>query len=288
MTEEKSLLDIAKAHMSGDSPASSEEAQSGVPMRPPNMAPDNNLKESNDLNKILEGLLSKVKDKKDWVSVKLPTMGYLNPESDGTVEIRPFTFEDEKILRSVMGINDGVEAIASLLSRCVRGIDYLTLSLIDKAYILFKLREISYGNTYPVEATCRQCGDVNDLTIELDKIPVMYAKKEIEDPRPIKLPDSEVTAYLRFPRTKDEELLADVRSLTENLWRFVAKIEEHEDRSIIQRFISKTTAKDIAVIRQGLFDQDLGLQTSVRYNCRKCGADETVDLPLNENFFSVS
>ena len=74
----------------------------------------------------------------------------------------------------------------------------------------------------------------------------------------------------------------------DNLWRFVAKVEDHEERAIIQQFIAKTTAKDVTVIRQALFDQNIGLQTNVRFKCRKCGADEVVDLPMNENFFSVS
>ena len=284
MTEEKSLLDLATSHISQEQ--QNAEQEGSVPKRP-DMA-SNQHKNSDEIKNVLESLLAKANLKKGWVRVKIPTMGYLNPECDGTVEIRSFTFEDEKRLRSVMGLQEGVDVITDLMKSCVKGIEYSALSLIDKAYILFKLRELSYGNDYTVEASCRHCGDVNELTVELDKIPVNYANSPMEDPKAVNLPDSEVVAYLKYPRVKDETVLSELQTLMDNLWRFVAKVEEHTERAIIQQFISKTTAKDVTVIRQALFDQKIGLQTNVRFKCRKCGADEVVDLPMNENFFSVN
>jgi hypothetical protein len=281
MPEEKSLLDLANKHLkdakeSMDAP--------NVPQRPAS----NQRQESNDIKETLESLLSKVNEKTGWVDVELPSKGYLNENCDGTVQLKPFTFEDEKTLRSVMGISDGVAAIATLMQRCTKGVPYEELSLVDKSFILFKLREMSYGSAYPIQATCGQCTESNELTVNLAEIPVEYAKGPIEDPKAVFLPDSEVTIFVTHPRTRHEALLEDFKRLTDNLWKFVDNVEGHTDRGIIQQFIAKTTAKDIAVLRQGIFDTDLGLQTKVHYICAKCGSDEVVELPLNENFFVVN
>lgn len=283
MTEEKSLIDLAKTHISGPQ----ENAEEGdVPKRP--RPASNQVKESNEIKDALNKLLAKANEKKGWVSIDLPSKGYLNPGCDGTIKIRPFTFEDEKILRSVINLREGTAAIKELVERCTDGIVYREMALVDKAYILFKLREISYGNLYPINAPCTSCGDVNELTIELDKLPVEYATEEIEDPKPVKLPDSEVTAYVKYPRAHHESLLENLRDLTDNLWRFVDSIEEYSDRGIVQQFIGKTTAKDVALLRSSIFNTELGLQTEVRFRCSTCSSDEVIDLPMNENFFSVN
>ena len=62
----------------------------------------------------------------------------------------------------------------------------------------------------------------------------------------------------------------------------VRSIEDTTDET------TKTTAKDITALRQAIFGDKIGLNSNVRFRCKECGADESMVLPMNENFFSVS
>ena len=276
---EKSIIDLARGP--GAQKESAPEVAPRPQMRRDEAAGASNIKDA------ISQLLKKVESKKGWVSITLPSRGVFN-EGIKEVKIRPFTYEDERILRSVTRVNEGIKAVSTLMERCIEGISYSDLSLYDKHYLLFKLREISYGNEYPVGIECQHCGEENSLAIELDQLKVDYANEGMEYPTPVVLPDSEVTAYINCPRAKDEGLLNNPAALTDSLWKFIERIESHSDRGIIQGFLTKTTAKDIAVVRQSIFSRKIGLQTDVRFICKHCNADEVMNLPINENFFSVS
>jgi hypothetical protein len=276
---EKTIIDLARERNipKGDEPKTAPR---------PQMRRDQES-EASDIKDAISDLLKKVESKKGWSTIELPTRGVFN-NGIKEVRIRPFTYEDERILRSVTKVNDGVRAVSTLMERCVEGIPYEELSLYDKQFLLFKLREISYGNEYPVEIECRSCGEENSLAVELDKLGVNYVDPDLEHPTPVFLPDSEVTAYVKCPRAKDEAILSNPAALTDALWKFVEKIETYNDRGVIQGFLTKTTAKDITKLRQSIFSQGIGLNLDVRFVCKHCGADELLTLPINESFFSVS
>lgn len=278
MTEEKTILDLAKSNMAApdtrDTPAQ-------VPA-------SNQISEDNSVSKALDDLLSKVTAKGGWIPVKLPSLGKYNEGVGDTIEIKPFNFEDEKILRSVTSITDIKSAITTLFHRCTKGIPYPEMSLVDKGYILYKLREISYGNEYPIEAECASCQEKNELVVELDKLGTTYVENDAGPEISVTLPDSEVEAVIRVPRTADDVYLENPALIMDNLWRFVVRLGKYDERTVIQNFLSKTSARDAAVIRETAFGSGVGLDSKVRFKCIRCGNDQSADLPLNENFFSVS
>jgi len=279
MSEEKTILDLAKAGA-----AQQEASNPGSPQVPVS----NQRQEDSSVSDALSELLSKVESKGAWVPVKLPSLGKYNEGLGDTIELRPFNFEDEKILRSVKNMTDIKNAVTTLFNRCTRGIPYPQMSLVDKSYLLFKLREISYGAEYPIEAECQSCQTKNELTIELDKLGTNYASDDASAEMTIMLPDSEVEASIRIPRTVDEPLLDNPAALMDNLWRFVTRVGTHTERIIIQNFITKTSARDVAVIRESIFGDKAGLETKVMFRCLQCDSEQITELPLNENFFSVN
>lgn len=282
MSENKSIIDLAQE--AGRAPMMPQD----TPPQERNQAPIvNSNQEDTSIRDTLSSLLSKVEEKTAWMSVDLPTAGVFT-DGIASVEIRPFTFEDEKILRSIKKVTDGSRIINSLIERCTRNLDFNNLSLIDKNFILFKLRELSYGSEYNIEAECGSCGTSNSLTVELDKLPVKYANIQASKNTKIMLPDSEVEIEYIFPTANDEKYLDNTDHLMDNLWRFVKSIQGHTERMIIQGFISKTTGKDVTVLRNAIFNNDYGLQTKVNFICTACGTDSVIDLPINESFFDVS
>jgi len=285
MSENKSIIDLAQE--AGNAPKAQQEApvQESAPRT--QAPPANSSQEDTSMRDTLASLLSKVEEKTAWVSVDLPTAGVFT-NGIASVEVRPFTFEDEKILRSIKKASDGSKIINTLINRCTKDLDFNELSLVDKNFILFKLRELSYGSDYKIEAECVPCGTSNELTVELDKLPVTYASLDSRNNTKLMLPDSEVEIDYIMPTANDEKFINNTDHLMDNLWRFVRSVGGHTERMIIQGFISKTTGKDVTVLRNAIFNNDYGLQTKVNFVCNSCGSDSVIDLPINESFFDVS
>ena len=288
--EEKSIIDLASSkaqHPKRDNLAGEGES---TPQRP-SPASDASLQGSNkskEMQEVMDSLLENVTGKTGWVSVQLPSNGVLKDYNSDTVEVRPFTYEDERNLRSISQGGDAMAAMSALIKGCVRGVDPENLVIQDSTYVFFKLRALSYGNTYPIVGDCVSCGAKNELVVELDKLVNTPLDPNFEEPFPVVLPDSGKTAYIKLPRAKHESFLESAGKITENLWRFVDKIEEHSDRMIIQTFIKKTTVRDIDTLRTAILKSDFGLDTNVHFVCSQCGEHSQVILPLTQDFFSAS
>jgi len=289
MTEEKTIIDLAKEfNETGDT------LPLGVVPEKPTGPPNDDIKEGDtaglsagSVPDILRGLLKNVEEKTAWVKVDLPSLG-LAYQGVGAVEIRAFTFKEEKLLRSIIKVSDGKDVIRKMFTNCVRGVSYDALTVPDKNFLLFKLREISYGNDYPVILKCENCGTDNRMKVEIGQIPVKFVAKDYAEPFKFTLPDSNVEVFAISPRAKDEDFLATGETLVQNLWRFVRSVGGYKDDIVIRKFIEATTAKDVATIRDRLLSTDYGLDQDVNFNCIECGSKQDGMIPLNENFFSPS
>jgi len=278
MNDQKSIIDLAKE---ATRPPETTQAPSSEPARKVN--PKNDPHGAS-IDAALKDLLSNVESKKGWISVNLPSNGFAGYPK--TVEVRAFTFEDEKVLRNVKNIKDGEAVISNLISRCVKGVNVQDITVFDKTFLLFKLRELSYGDTYTIEGNCGSCSEKNELVVTLSELGVIYTEQELE--KNITLPDSQVVVKMRPVLCKDETLFKKASDIMDNLWRFVVSVGGHTERMIIQKFITQTTAKDISVIRESIMDEKSGLDMKVRFLCNSCGSEEDTLLPLNDHFFSVS
>ena len=286
MSEEKGIVDMMKEQglkATHAPPLQSPVAKAAAPN------PEGRVTDNDNINAVLEGLLENVTEKKGWVSVKLPSLGkcYPNYNTD-SVRIRPFTFEDERNLRIAARDNEGNDAITTLLDNCVDGIPVQALTIFDKNYVLFKLRELSYGSNYPIVGKCDTCGTNNTLRLELSSLPVSYFEEDYEEYSKVFLPDSRKNAIIRFPRVNDEPNLDTPEKLVDGINRFVTSIEGVTDEAIIFAFIRKTTVKDVTILRNKIFDLSLGYENEIIYPCGGCQRDNKTTLTLNENFFSVS
>ena len=102
------------------------------------------------------------------------------------------------------------------------------------------------------------------------------------------LPDSGVEVELRTLTTQEEGLMDKAHEITDNLWRFIKTVNGHSGRSITQGFVAGTTARDISVLRNSVFNDKIGIQTMVNFICKECGNHSALDLPINETFFDAS
>ena len=283
MSEEKGIVDMMKEQ--GLEPVSS------PPIQPPAAAPpvEHRPTDNDAINATLDSLLENVSAKTGWSSIKRQSLGKCYPNfNNDSIQIRPFTFEDERNLRLAARDNEGGEAITNLLDTCIEGIPTQALTIFDKNYVLFKLRELSYGSNYPITGKCDTCGTNNTLRLELSSLPVSYFEGDYEEYTKVFLPDSQKNAIIRFPRVSDEPHLNTAEKLVDNINRFVVSVEDVTDEAIIFAFIRKTTVKDVTVLRNKIFDLSLGFESEIVYPCGGCQRDNKTTLVLNENFFSVS
>ena len=232
----------------------------------------------------LDDLFSKSKSSIDQI-VELPSRGMGYPGKKGKVTIRTMTFDDEKALSESTPDQDVVNL---MLDRCVEGIDVDNLYSPDKLYLLFKIRELSFGTSVKVSGPCMSCKAVNNLDVDLTQLNIEYADEDFEDPKSIYLPDLGKTIELKIPRSQDLASFSTKSKTLESLWRFVKKMDTYSEPTIISQAIKKLSSKDIRIILDNLVITEFGLQNRAKYICNGCGAENVVEVPISETFFTVS
>ena len=305
--KEKSLIELAKEHMDNagadpaqgvsvpDAPSTSASERVEIPaedlkFNTSKEEPKAVVKDAFDgtVASAVSDLLKNVTGGDEWITLNLPSRGKSYRDHEGVVSIKAFTYREEKKLRSIKKVNQANNIIKSLFGDCVKGLDYDSMTLEDKNFVLFKLREISYGDKYVITAVCPDCSAENNLNLLISEIPVEYAAEDFEEPLEITLPDSDQVVKYVNPRAKDEPYMEDMVTLTENLWRFALSVGAHSDKNILRQFFEQTTVRDISFFRENLSKSHYGFTKKVAFDCASCGETTETFVPFNESFFSVS
>jgi|2_EtaG_2_1085320.scaffolds.fasta_scaffold16643_2 hypothetical protein len=236
-------------------------------------------------NDIIESILKKAPDT-TYTEVELPSKGRFYDTGKSTLEVRPMTFADEKVVMSNANINK--DTLNMLISRCVKGIGIPDLLIIDKLFLVMKIRELSYGGDYRAVVPCPECRHDNDVTFDIGILNVNYIPDDLKDPREIELAVIEKMAKVKMPRVKDEKYLKNFDLISDNLWRFISEIDGHSHPTIISKVVSKLPIKDIHTIVKGLGTTDYGLDSTIRLVCSNCSHHSSMELPISSDFFMGS
>lgn len=236
-------------------------------------------------NQIIEDILKDMPSNAA-IEVSLPSENklYSLPDPGSPITMRPMTFEDEKNLISA---KKGQDPINIILTRCVDNVSIGELLPMDKLYLIMKLREISYGDDYKSLLLCKHCSAENPTTIYLSKLNVNPVPDDFSDPIEVLLPAINKVAKIRLPRVRDEAVLADTEKALDQIWRFVAEIDGHKDKSIIAPVIAKLPIVDMRTIMKAM-KTDYGVDTNVKFQCKECKEVQVIDLPIDAGFFDVS
>lgn len=218
--------------------------------------------------------------------VDLPSRGKFYKNS--VVSIRPMTFEDEKSM--LLSRKEGADSLNTLLSKCTKGIDISELLIMDKLYLILKLREISYGDSYDVTVGCPQCNHDNKMSFKLSHLNKNEIPEDETNPKEIVLPVTGVKLVVRYPKVIDEKYLKDEATIYANLWRFVVSINGVPDLVLISNFLKDTRVpiKDMHVVLREIMGTQYGIDTKVKFQCEKCKTVTLTNLPLGADFFTVS
>lgn len=224
-------------------------------------------------------------------NVDIPSKGKLYPSFDpkAGITVSPITFQDELDMLEKRN-EKGFKPIDFLLSRKMKGISLEQILPMDKFAVLIKLREVSYGNEYVVDAVCQKCEGENSLTFSLKDIPVNYLPDKFEEPLKITLPVNKAEVEVRLPRQSDFDLIGEESNIGNHLWRFIVSVNGVEDKAEIADLVSdpRFSLRDSKAILDAILSSDYGLQTVVNYECQACKSVNEARFALNADFFTFT
>lgn len=219
-----------------------------------------------------------------------------------SVEYRAMTAKEEDILMSQALIKRGT-VITELIKSCLinRNIDVQTLLSGDRNALMIAIRASGYGNIYAPSYQCPQCEFKNELSVDLNALPIKPL--EIEPVSPgvnafeFTLPKSKKKITFKFLNGKEEEeIVADMETrkkkgmlnsnlITSRLLRSITSIEGNPDRSLINRFVQYMPALDSLGLRNYIDTHEPGVSMKIDFKCGSCEHFEEMNLPLGVEFF---
>lgn len=244
--------------------------------------------------------------------ILLPSRGILyNPDSvfaGGKVHIRGWDAPEEKIIDK---FNKG--NFYSIVKRLVENvmeenesIDELTLG--DFYYILYWIRNISYGSTYFIDRQCPYCEE--DITVKIDMVNCeTQFIPDVKEPISVTLPKSGIVLKMRLPRVKDliestekkkvNNPLNATNKFSPDVYSYIRCTQEmrlpDEDKTVLSgiddysimlhKIWPKIQALDILAIREELTKYDHGYSIPAYVMCPECEKKFEQGLALSFDFF---
>jgi len=240
---------------------------------------------SSQRDQALEELFGKIKDASMTIT-DLPSRGKFYTDFE-SIKISPLKFLDEQLILTGKGLEKDI--VTELLEKTVEGIDVNEILLMDKNYLLMKLREVSYGDDYEFSIVCRNCNHESRSKIELSKqLNMSQIPDDFEDPRTIKLPKLGVDVVIRLPRNREERYFSDTETSYQNLYRFIVSINGNTDPVFISKAINLMEIADVKKIYKEITNNPYGIDPRFVFKCGKCKHKETLAVPIDSDFFSVS
>ena len=216
----------------------------------------------------------------------LPSKGKFYQGFQG-VEVKPLTFIDEqKILNAK---DTKVDIVSKLLEKSIEGVNVDELLSMDKMFLLMKVREVSYGDNYEFNITCPACTSEIKTSLNLSEhLNMTQVPDDLGDPREVTLPRLKVKAEVRFPRSREEVFLNDSEEVYKNMYRFVVSIDGNNDPVFISKALKRMHIQDIKKIISEINKGEYGVNPRFIFECPECRHNETMAIPMDVSFFSVS
>jgi hypothetical protein len=216
----------------------------------------------------------------------LPSRGKFYQGFQG-VEVKPLTFTDEQKILNAKNLKTDI--VSKLLEKSIEGVDVDELLSMDKMFLLMKVREVSYGDNYEFNITCPACTFEIKTSLNLsENLNMTQVPDDLEDPREVFLPKLKVKAKVRFPRSREEVFLMDVDEIHKNMYRFVVSINDNADPVFVSKALKRMHIQDIKKLISEINKGEYGVNPRFIFECPECTHTETMAIPMDVSFFSVS
>ena len=231
--------------------------------------------------------------------VKMPSRGMV-PGVPKEVTIRAIQRKDKKKLL----MSETNDVLLSLLQySIVSPTDFNVYNLLpfESEYLLYRLRILTYGPNHTFKQQCRFCGELNDVEMDLNAIPVLELpdgfKTTFDIPLPVSgniltcklLTEGEKATINKQSRelqnaTGDEnvglDMIWEARIVAINGEKKLAPIEKTQ-------FMDEMNDYDSEYFMEyySNYEGNYGLQTKLKYACDKCGKVNESAMPSIYTFF---
>lgn len=231
---------------------------------------------------------------------ELPSNGYLGGPTK--VSLRPMTTKEEKLIFTAKDTS----FIEKIVKSCTVEPKELKMSEIhtaDITYLLYMLRELTFGPIYQQQVYCPNCG--HKQLVDIDITEMTYNKLDIEhfsEISTIKLPvcGDEIVLKL-ISQAEVDEITDTIRRMNksgklqdpegyEYIYRFAKLIhtingEEYTDMRELLEYVDNLNLRDFNEVKKVLADIKIGINTNNTRICSKCEEEMEVQGLTVPEFF---
>ena len=235
--------------------------------------------------------------------IPLPSKGKLyqfcNDEEvkNGYIRLYPMTLAEEEILTTPKFLKTGV-ATRMIFDNCIASdIDASDILTFDSTYLLYRLRQISYGDEYTFKIKCPNstCEKEFKETVKISELAFEELPDNIQEPIEIKLPVSKYTVTLVLPRVVHSERLymktkgSEKNTRIMNLLVTTVSIKDEKGNEINpndwEDFYAAIPAGDRAELTTAT-KYDTGID-KFHCTCPSCGEEWEGTVPIGAEFFRL-
>lgn len=232
--------------------------------------------------------------------IETPRFTLTVPSSGKKVSYRPYLVKEEKILFIALESGDGkaiVEAMQDVVKACTFGeLDIASLTTFDLEYVFLQLRIKSVGESVSVNLKCEFDGEFTPVDINLSEVKLIQDDSYTPE-RDIKVTDSIGMVLKPITLKRLSEMnLKDEANIMESLTNRIAGCIDHiYDREKIYKassvpmeelvkFVDSLSHSHLQAIQEYIASFPR-VEHTVKFNCFKCGKENTVKLQGIQSFF---
>ena len=226
-----------------------------------------------------------------------PKYDMIVPSSGKAVTYRPYVVKEEKLLLIAMESKDEDQiekAVINIIKACIESpININDLTTFDVEFIFITLRSKSVGEGIKLTPKCQHCEEVNEVTVDLEKVTVANLDDMVD--KHIKLTD-DISVDLKWATMNDRISSSDSKTETEAVIQMVAKSIEtiysgeeiHSTKDVAKKevveFVESLSTDQFQSIAEVLSKAPY-LNYKLKYDCNKCGHDHVRELNGLADFF---
>lgn len=226
--------------------------------------------------------------------------GMVAPE----VKLRSMTTNDE--MKRLSPTDSPYKTLCDIIDDCMVEsipVSSYDMCLGDYQFLLYKLREVTYGKQYDLTNVCPYCGCRNTANLDLEILPIKeFNEKDIEKYTTFQLPVTKKTIKLNFqtPRMLDriqaqsKEFSKKLDDKTINaeiiftIVNLIATIDGKEPNPVtLEQWVRDLPMRDTNCIFNyaDKLNNLIGLDVNLQMDCDVCGLTYDTFLQMNSEFF---
>lgn len=218
----------------------------------------------------------------------LPSNGLFGGPKE--ITLRAMTTKEEKILLTSKDFSIFEKLVKSC---CVepKDLDTGLLHQNDIMYLVYALRQITFGDDYEQESVCPECGFKQQVNVNISEMEINYLDTEnIEEQLTVTLPINGDVLTLKLLSNGDTKRLdkqvkiknSKGRLQDPESYRFTLGLmelivtrngEEFTDIEEKRNYVENLHLQDLVVIQNCVSKIDFGLDNTIIRTCQKCGEE---------------